>query len=426
MSGRVEVDAGYREPTNLGLIGIADVGVGKTPAFNAAVRPLLHFERQLQDEAAPKIREARTKKKTAKQRERRATEAAGKATNEAEYAKAVSEAQEAALAADLIVVPPQPRLYTTEPTPEGLARLLGEHDGRMAVLTDEAAEFFELASRYAKNATGNLGVYLAGRDGQPFRSDRAGRDPILLDRVLLTTVLMGQPIVLRQLGRDSQARGRGLLARYQWSVPLSHVGRRQRSREPVPRELVDGWRERVEKLANLLSGTPATAPVVVRLAVDAEALYDQWWAAHEPRLELYEGDLRDVRDWGNKLPGDVLRLAAVLVVLRHWDDGWEVDAATMDVALHYADYFVSHALVAFDRMGSAESFDDAKAVLRWIGTRRLSKVSTRDVAQSKNWLADRTRDALVVLSRYGWLRLETAPTRKGRPSEVWGVHPKCS
>ena len=94
--------------------------------------------------------------------------------------------------------------------------------------------FDQMAGRYNQAAGPNLGVYLKGHAGDLLKVDRRGRPPEYVERPCLTIGLAVQPEVLRGLASRPGFGGRGLLARFLYSLPESLVGRRQPGAPPVP------------------------------------------------------------------------------------------------------------------------------------------------------------------------------------------------
>lgn len=417
----VEADMGWSQPVNLYLNVLAAPGEAKTPTLHCVARPLDELERERAQRFSRQRVEAQGLK-VAESRLRHLEAVAAKATG-AEQVGAEEAAAQAAQAAAAIVVPKMPRVYTREATPEGLVRLLGEQGGRLAVVTDEGSEFFQLAQRYSATGKGNLGIYLAGHDGVRYTSDRAERDAVVIDSVCLTVCLLGQPIVLEELAKDRQANGRGLLARFLWSLPASRVGYRPVHRQPVGEDLALGWQQLVLGLAR--EAEQITEPSVLRLCPGAKRAFDEWRESHEPKLRP-TGPLASISEWGTKLPGQVLRLAGNLHAMREGTLEGTVSAETMQGALALAEYFTSHALVTFAAMRTDPAMRDAEAVLAWISERALPEVRTSDIVESKDWLADRVRGALRVLSEYAWVRSAPRTGARGRPPETWEVHPSLT
>ena len=290
-------------------------------------------------------------------------------------------------------------------------------------MTDEGVEFFEMASRYSATGKGNFGIYLDGFDGNPHTSDRVGRDPIVIKRTTLTVCLFAQPVVLEPLAKDRQAQGRGLLARFLWSTPGSMVGLRQIHRRPVPAEMLAEYEDRLTVLAAKAEAVESD-PVTLRLDTEARQLFLSWREDHEPRLRPVVGDLSGIVDWGNKLPGQVLRLAGNLHAIRTGTIHGAIGAETMADALKLADYFTDHALTVFGMMRADPATVDAQAVLAWLIERHADSFSLREVYTSKDWDNERTRAAVELLTDWNWVRKAERTKAPGRPPERWDVYPQ--
>lgn len=425
----IEPHAGWREPVNVYLMTLAAPGEGKSPVMGEVLHSLRTVESERAATMAPLIAEAESRRRILEAARDDAERGAAKAAAAKAQLGETQTVDEKVIAlvreAAAIEVPAVPRLYTTEATPEALVRLLADQGGRMAVISDEGAEWYEMASRYSANGGSNFGIYLAGTDGTRYVSDRAGRGVRIIERTILTVCLVAQPVVLNDLGRDRKARGRGLLARVLWSRPTSRVGYRPTEPSPVPESQRASWDLLVKSLANeSLKVDPTSDPPVLRLDMDALQIWQTMRSDHEPKLRPDIGALASITDWANKLPGQILRLAGLLHALRTGQLAGRIDGETMAAAVRLGAYYTDHALAVFSEMGTDEATQDAALVLRWLKNRALDKTSTRDVSQSKDWDSNRVRDALDVLVRHGYVRILPPNGNPGRPSERYAVNPR--
>ena len=415
----VEVTETWQQPVNLYINVLAAPGSGKSPALKAMRRVLDRVEEDRSRRMEPTIREAASRHRVLEKRlQNLEAEAANPKTSD--VVGKFQEVDKAARELAAVVVPNKPRIYTKDATPEALVGALATQAGRFSVITDEGSEFYELAARYAKGGKANLGVYIAGKDGDRHIEDRKHDGVTVIERVTLTVCLFGQPIVLDVLAQDRQAKGRGLLARMLWSYPPSNVGWESVDECPTPRHISDAWESLIVGLAT--EAENANEPIVLRMSQDAKRHFLDWTAQWRPRRRASTGDLAPIVEWASKLQGELARLAGNLHALQTGTLRGVISDETMIAAIELVDYFISHAFVVFGEMEAPQTTKDAASVLRWLEARSLSRSTTRDIATSKDWTADRTREALVVLALYDWVRAVPHDSSKGgRPSEQWEV-----
>jgi replicative DNA helicase len=424
-AGAVEVEPrqGWREPLCLFIAVGMDAGSRKSGVFTAMTRPVAEFESQQATAALPGITETAVLRRIADQAAATAEAAAGKApANQQEEARA--EAIARAAEASALVVPPLPRWLVDDATPEALAGLLATY-GRIALLSPEGDVFDQMAGRYNQTAGPNLGVYLKGHAGDLLKVDRRGRPPEYVERPCLTIGLAVQPEVLRGLAGRPGFGGRGLLARFLYSLPESLVGRRQSGTPPVPPAVADRYILELHALAASLT-TLAGDDGPARLTLDRAAgeLLLGFERDLEPRLAAGSGDLAHLAGWAAKLAGATCRLAALLHLAEQLRDGWAqpIGADTFAGAARLAGYLVDHALAVFDLMGADPRIDDARWLLDWIGRTGQAQFSRRDAHQAARGRFRKAADlepALAMLEEHGWLRRVDADpvgAKGGRPA----------
>jgi replicative DNA helicase len=427
-AGAVEVEprSGWREPLCLFIAVGMDAGSRKSGVFTAMTRPVADFEHQQATTALPGITETAVLRRIADQAAATAEAAAGKApANQQEEARAEAIAR-AAEAANL-VVPPLPRWLVDDATPEALAGLLATY-GRIALLSAEGDVFDQMAGRYNQGAGPNLGVYLKGHAGDLLKVDRRGRPPEYVERPCLTIGLAVQPEVLRGLASRPGFGGRGLLARFLYSLPQSLVGRRQAGAPPVPQATADRYALELQALAASLAALAGDdGPALLTFDHAAGELLLGFERDLEPRLAAGTGDLAHLAGWAAKLAGATCRLAALLHLAGHLRDGWArpINAKTFAGAARLADYLVEHTRAVFDLMGADPRVDDARWLLDWIGRTNQVQFSRRDAhrAAPRGRFATATdlEPALRLLEEHGYLRrVDPEPSQdprgRGRPA----------
>jgi replicative DNA helicase len=424
-AGAVEVEPrpGWREPLCLFVAVGMDAGSRKSGVFTAMTRPVADFERDQAAAALPGITETAVLRRIADQAAATAEAAAGKAPasqQEEARAEAIARAAEAAS----LVVPPVPRWLVDDATPEALAGLLATY-GRIALLSPEGDVFDQMAGRYNQAGGPNLGVYLKGHAGDLLKIDRRGRPPEYVERPCLTIGLAVQPEVLRGLASRPGFGGRGLLARFLYSLPQSLVGRRQAGAPPVPPAVADRYALELQALAASLA-IPAghDGPALLTLDQAAGELLLGFERDLEPRLASGSGDLAHLAGWAAKLAGATCRLAGLLHLAGYLRDGWArpINADTFAGAARLAGYLVEHARAVFDLMGADPRIDDSRWLLDWIGRTNQAQFTRRDAhrAAPRGRFAEATDldPALALLEEHGWLRrvdADSSGPKGGRP-----------
>ena len=417
-------------PANLYVAVVAGVGEAKTPVFNALMGPLYAIESDYRERYAAGLSLARAQKAAADKAVQRAQDGLAKGT------ATLLDLANAVQAANAVKVPNERRLVTNEPTPEALIQLCARTGGTVAVVSDEGGEIFQLMSRYVMGGKSNLGVYLKGYDAQAYRSDRVGRDEIIIDRLTLTVALTLQPSVLVDIADDRANRDRGLVGRFLMVQPESHVGYRPSYRPSVPDAVSASWESLLREIAQRVLNRPE--PVVLVLSPEAERLFSNWFSFIETRLRPHTGDLRYCIDWANKAQGHVLRLAAILHVAQGTPDpqlpvhlrsnglpNTAIPFNTMYAACMLWEYCAEHAIHLFDEMGAGPETKVAKKVLHWLERNRVRDFSQRDAFQAvKGGIVAQIDDltaGLSVLKQHGYIRPEPATARSG-PGKPSGPH----
>jgi hypothetical protein len=409
---RVEVEPrpGWREPVNLFVAVLLEPGNRKSAVFSEAVRPLRELEVELIESARPAV--ARD------QSDRRQTEARLRKLEKLAAEKEDAEARHEAgnLAAELAEQPESvlPRLLVDDATSEKLGIMLADHGGRVASMSPEGGVFDLMAGLYSKSGIPQFGVYLMGHSGDDLVTDRVSRKSVRVERPALTCAYAMQPAVVKGLAEQAAFRGRGLLARFLYAAPKSWIGRREIAPPPVSGTLREAYRQTVRTLAGL------DGEHVLQLAADASTAFQEWEGEIESMLGE-GGQMEIIRDWGAKLAGATLRLAAVLHCVEYGAAG-NIGKATIEAAVEISRYLVPHAEAVLEMMQAKESTadDDARYVLRWIerhGRREFTKRDAQQHGKRRFPKADDIDQALDELTRRGYIQLRLSEvTGPGRPS----------
>lgn len=415
----VEPRSRWEEPVNLYVAVLLEPGNRKSAVFADATRPLCELEAELIEAARPSVARAQSDRRQAEARLKRLEKlAAEKGDAEARH-EAGNLAEELAMS----VEPVLPRLIVDDATCEKLGMILAEQGGRIASMSPEGGVFDLMAGLYSKNGLPQFGVYLMGHSGDNLKSDRVSRSSVYVERPALTCAYAMQPQVIIGLAANAAFRGRGLLARFLYAAPQSWIGRRLIAPPPVPDTVRDAYHETVKAMADIQE-----EKIALNLNADAAARLEAWEAEIEAML-ADGGQMEIMRDWGGKLAGATVRLAAVLHCVEYGPTG-EIDLPTLLAAIAIARYLAPHAEAVLNMMQAQEGAgdEDARYVLRWIerhGRRDFTKSEAQHQGKRRFPKADEIDQALTELTRRGYIRpIPAEPAGPGRPpSPKYEVNP---
>lgn len=435
----VTVDPEWIEQTALYLAALSDSGTRKSAVVREVGRPLLDAQKATRDAGRAAYLEEAAAYRILEKQALAAENAAAKPN-----ATADDTAHARGLAREFgeAVRPAQFRFLVDDITPEKLAVLMDEQGGPAAVLSAEGGLLGTLAGRYSDAV--NVDLVLKAFNGEYFQADRISRDPVEIEHPFLALGLIVQPDVIAEAVRVPEFVSRGLLPRMLFALPRTTVGTRQLAAPAIPAGDATAWRTSVEALfSRALAGKGSQSDL--RLTGDARRALDAFRDELEPRMHPDLGDLAPVMAWASKLPGALVRIAA-LFALASDPDAQMVSAENVSAAVGLAPYLISHACaaLALDRQQR-----DARhvAVLAWL-RRRTSPQHPEPAANQGSgccgdafsareaWQALRGRawaqtaaDVQAVLdelTEMGWIRRRPDPPRKGGrpPSPTYDIHPK--
>lgn len=424
--GRVHVQAGpdWIEPANLFTCCALPPGNRKSSVFAAMVRPILEAEAELAEAARPVIIEAITEAEIAKRAAEQALAVASKNPGDPDAANG---AKSAAMEADAVRIPVQPKLVADDITPEAAKSLLAEQDGRLAILSAEGGIFATIAGRYS--GVPDLDVFLKGHAGDMLRVVRKSAPAEYVTAPALTLGLAVQPEVLREAARMPGFEDRGLLARFLFTLPTSRVGFRNPSPAAVPGAVKAAYGRKVAGLVHTMHHR--SEAVVLELTPQARERVIALEAEREPRLGP-GGEWEPILNWANKWTGAVVRIAGLLHMARYPTSGHTapIEADTVDAATILGYYFADHALGVWSYMGVGAEVGPAAELLDWLSRHGKPGMSVRDMyrgVRGRRTLgtADKVRDAAARLVDHGYLRERPrAASRGGRPaSPRYDLHP---
>ena len=407
-------NADWAEPLNIYTVVILPPAERKSSVLSMMIRPVEVYEKTENERRSPEIVKSQMELSKLEKEKRSLVERAskGKATEEEVRAKATEIAK---------YEPVKPlRLFVDDVTSEKLTSVLAENKGRAAVVSAEGGIFDIISGLYSRNV--NIDVFLKGHSGDTIRVDRIGRASESIIHPALTIVLAVQPEVLNGLMSNNTFRGRGLTARFLYSMPKSTVGSRSFSTKPIP----EGIRARYQALIEtILSSDNEQEPI--SLDDGAREVLEDLFNEIEGRLK---GDLAEISDWAGKFVGAVLRIGGILHVMKYPKDSMfdPVDRETMENAVSIGRYFLEHAKAAYSLMGADAVNKNARLFLAAVKRKRLAEFSRRDAMRLCRSFktADSLQPVLNRLCEYGYIAVKLQEPTLGvgrRPSEIYLTNP---
>ena len=179
-------------------------------------------------------------------------------------------------------------------TSESLTNEIESQEGCIALVSSEGGIFDILSGSYTNFP--NIDIFLKGYSGDFIKVSRIGRPSLYVKNPRLTILLTVQPKVLENVVNNGTFTGRGLSARFLYSVPKSLVGTRKFETKPIDLENKKRFSDLIQSILN----EPKTSLVYISLSNDAYSLLKDYYEAFEIRLAT---DLKDIGGWAGKLVG---------------------------------------------------------------------------------------------------------------------------
>lgn len=417
---RVNIKQNWEEPLNLMMVVALPPGERKSAVFAEAIKPILAYE---YDHAKEWHTQYQLKKVEYELAEKR-LQSTVKGAVDAEQPD-MAKVNDAAVAFAALKKPVLPRLYTDDVTPEKLAIMLAEQNGKMALFSAEGGIFTTLAGRYADGLP-SMEIVLKSHGGDPVRVDRVNRESNLINSPALTMGLSVQPGVLAGLGEKKEFMSHGLIARFLYAVPKSKVGNRKVNTEGIAQAVKDKYSLCLRLLLarpDIMDERGEIAPTMIRLSREAAELFTAHQSDIEERLRL-DGDLCMLGGWGSKLMGAVGRISAILHLAEHSlsPEGVpipEIQEETISKAQAIGDYLIAHVKAAFGIIGNYAA-PEAVRILKWIKEKEIAVFSRRDAYRAMyghmNVISE-IDGPIKLLEEFGYIKEVEAQRKsgKGRP-----------
>lgn len=430
---------GYLVHPHLSLLGILPSGERKSDPFGRLLRALGPIEGDLRKAREDRRACVRARREVLAARKKAILRKAAKPTS----AGIDDELKEIERELGALNLPGPFVLVADDVTPEQAAAIAQDNDGLLRIYGDEGTFLQHLLGRYSDSPA--IELFLNGWQGGRATIHRVTREPVVINRALVSVVGAVQPKVIQAAMKDERLVRRGGMARFLMVVPQGLVGRRTPLGSPIDQFK---WSRFEGQLQQLYRTSPPPVgdagipePVRVIFSTTAMAKFGEAFKRMEQRRGP-DGDLTHLVEFVNKFEGHILKLSLLLWAAErdvHHDTGYapnqEIPADYVERAVAFMEAQTQHQIVAA-RFGSRDrSHEHAGAILDHVARRRGSHypdliVSRRDIYRR---LASRFDDPLdldeplALLERLGWLRRAEQPARAGSgrpPSERVEFHPQ--
>jgi hypothetical protein len=375
-------DGSWVEKINLYTVATMRSGERKSTVHDLFIKPIVAFERNA--------------------RERRKEELMETATN-VRGPKAITRL---------------PRYMCDDVTPERMVGLLTENEERIAILSDDGGGIFQtLNGRYSNDP--NIDVFLKGFTGNPIIVERIGRESETVYDPSITIGVFVQPTVLQD--QPERLIERGVFGRFLYALPEP----RQQPRDVTPRKIDEQIEQTYQLNIHRMMEFRPDNPITLILNTEAESEFLKYCAQHEEKL-LNDLDYIHMSSWAERLPGQLLRITALLHVadqISARDNLSEIDPniglELISKVISLADYLIEHAKKAFGCLRSDGELEDAKYlwnVLEQSPDDQLKKQEIWRRTKGKLTKAEYLDDALRILvqHRYIELVLDDDSSKRGR------------
>jgi hypothetical protein len=414
----VEVTPDWKEQLSLYTVAIAPPGERKTAVIGALMAPVYKYEAARRELEAVEISQNQAEKATLEKALTNAQTIAAKAKDALETQAGMDRVLDlsAQLAEFKDKVPF--RLVVDDTTPEKLVDIMDVREGCITVASAEGGIFDSLSGRYDKGA--NFDIYLKGHAGDPISVERIGRGPNYIQNPRLTMILTIQPEVLQGLMGNATFKGRGLCARFLYTMCKSKVGNREVNPAPVPQGIRVAYEQFTRRI---LSGFGAGT---ITLSPEADSLRIGYATLIEQRLGR---EWEFMRDWGGKVVGAMLRIAGLIHAAEVQGDPTEtpIQPGIVQAAISIAEFFGKHAEAAYQVMGGDKNEADAKYLVRRLLESGKGEITRRDLftdCQSHFGKMEAMEPALKRLEEMWYIRQMELSTG-GRPSKIILLNPNA-
>ncbi len=267
--------------------------------------------------------------------------------------------------------PIMPLRFVTEPTVEGLFKLMVIAQPSLGLFSDEAGLLIGGHALNSDNALKTMARWCKMWDGSAFDRVRGGDGSAVLYGRRLSMHQLAQPDVMALLLGNQMANGQGLLARCLVAWPESTIGSRHIVIFEQPRDRPE-LKQLFANLKTLTEADPRTGNNEqeldpIELPLDENAQQMAISALNEFETLMQSGnDLSELRDRASKALENACRIAGVLTVIEDGLAATVIDGDRLERALVIIKWYLNEALRIKGAAVIPQSVSDAESLSRWL------------------------------------------------------------
>lgn len=415
--------ADWEEQLSLYCMIVAEPSDRKSAVFNQIIKVIQSFEAEYNEHHSIDVLKSQEEHSSLEKKYKKAVKdyENGKITKE-EYDEAFRK-----YSTHKVIKPIS--LTLDDVTSESLTNEIESQDGCIALVSSEGGIFDIISGSYTNFP--NIDIFLKGYSGDFIKVSRIGRPSLYVKNPRLTILLTVQPKVLENVVNNGTFTGRGLSARFLYSVPKSLVGSRKFETKPIDFDN----KKRFSDLIHEILKEPKTSTIYISLSNEAYYLLKDYYESFESRLST---DLKEIGGWAGKLVGNILRMSALITRARNVkydaflytpssDDSaeWIVQKEDMESAIKLGDYFLEHARYAFDFMDDNTFKKQALNFLEKLKASKVNEISFREASRMCKFMNKKENATAVInlLSDYGYLREKRGTSRAHNKGIIYEVNP---
>ncbi len=422
----LNVKPDWTESLNLYVVVVGRPSERKSPTLKETTKPVFKYVEEENEKRQPYIAEYELKKKIITGRLKNIQDALAKMSKKNTYT--MNDAIECQKELTELEEVRELKMILDDVTPESLVKAMQENNERMGIISAEGGIFGMLAGRYNNNT--NFDIFLKSYSGEYYSSVRIGRADVELKRPYLTICLAVQPQVISDIMENKDFRGKGLLARFLYSIPNTRVGERVYKTKPVSPFVRSDYEKLIHELLDIPDFTNFSDRII-KLSDEADKLAEEYYHWIESRLT---NELEEIEDWAGKLHGNTMRIAGVLHVVKHRIGSVNtlLEESTMKSAIEIGKYYLEHSKMAFDIMGLSDPQEvkEAKYIISRLGTNDKNDlndfINKRDAIRlcQRYESVEEMEPGLKCLEEHGYIAIVKETKGRGRPSEKIYINPE--